>query len=289
MIQGGEATGYTIVETMIFLAVTAMLFISALSLISGRQAGVQFAQATRDAQSKLQDIINQVSSGFYPNGDGFSCTVAGTSGPALDLSTPKAQGTSDDCVFLGKVVELGVGTDQDGYNVVSVAARRLNTSGLEVNSLAQAKPTAIALKSAADTNTPDVTDKSVFQYGLKVTRVTVPATATTPGPNYGAIAFLGSFPSGAQTNLTSGAQHVNFGAVPGTTLNQDYYQSILAINAITDAAGYTDTLMSPDASLANGIVVCLSDGGSRKAWLTIGGNVTNTTVRLDIGSSTICP
>lgn len=297
MIQGGEASGYTIVETMIFLAVTAMLFTSALTLISGRQATVQFAQATRDAQSKFQDIINQVSSGFYPTTGSFTCSAnpLGTA-PTFDVTTPSKQGTSNTCVFLGKVTQLGVGSDGDHYNVISVASRRVDSIGLEVNSLDKAKPTAISPPSAAAAasgSVPDVTEKTSFQYGLRVTRVTVPDPATGAyagaASDYGSIAFFGSFPGAAASDpssLTSGAQHVNFAPVSGSVLGEDLVDAVTHVNAINDS----NTKMTPDASLKSGIVICLSDqGGGRKAWLTIGGTVSNTSVKLDIGKSAVCP
>jgi hypothetical protein len=229
---------------MIFLAVSSLLFISALGLISGRQQSVQFSQGVRDAQSKLQDIINQVSSGYYPSVDNISCTAPAAGGaPVIDAGTDK-QGTSSSCVFLGKVVQFGAGDEGDEYKVYSVASRRLNATDDDVSTLAEAKPTAIAPTNAAD-DTPNATENSVFQYGIKVTRVTIPDPSSGSyvggSSNVGAVAFFGSFPGkNVQGSLVSGAQRVSYGAVPGSALGADSYTTD-SKHGLTGAALITET------------------------------------------------
>ena len=63
----GEARrgGYTIVETLIFLAVSALLFVSTIILISGRQAKAQFTNSVRDLVSDITDVANDVANGYY--------------------------------------------------------------------------------------------------------------------------------------------------------------------------------------------------------------------------------
>lgn len=98
MYKGSMVGGYTIIETLIFLAISSLLFLSAVSTIGGRQASVQFTQATRDAQSKIQELINQVSTGYYPSA-GYTCTASVAGLSFTNISS--VQGTSKDCVFLG--------------------------------------------------------------------------------------------------------------------------------------------------------------------------------------------
>ena len=113
MIPRGADGGYTILETMIFLAVTAMLFIAAMTTIGGKQATVQFTQGIRDTQSKIQDVINNVSTGYFPTDSNFKCIV-GDAIPANNIPNvapsftlgASIQGSSEKCVSLGKVLEF---------------------------------------------------------------------------------------------------------------------------------------------------------------------------------------
>jgi len=304
MTLGGDSSGYTIVETMVFLAVTGILFVSAVATVQGKQAVVQFSQGTRDAQSKIQDVINQVSTGYYPSTNSISCTAPSGGAPII-VAGSKTQGSSDDCIFLGKVIQLGT-SGGTGFNAFSVAARRQNAStNTTATSLEQALPTAMAPTSNAS-STPDSTEKTEFDYGLIVTRIMMPlqpknsATGKFPagafnGTTYGAVAFFTSLPTvSSGLLLASGAQHVSFGVVPESTLNDSTYKMAERINLITDnpapsvPSGKKTITLDP----ANGVVMCLSDdGGSRKAMITIGGASSQTVARLDVGSydTGVCP
>lgn len=59
----GVAGGFTIVETMIVLAVSGVLFISMVGVIQGQQNKIQFKNSMTDVVSQVQSIIGQVSTG----------------------------------------------------------------------------------------------------------------------------------------------------------------------------------------------------------------------------------
>ena len=181
MIWGSADNGYTIVETMVFLVVTAALFASAMAAVSGRQASVQFTQGIRDAQSKMQEIINDVSTGYYPSNGDFACSAAtGTTDRPTFTAVATPQGSSNECTFLGKSVHFttnaaDVGSGAVRYNILSIAARRVNAAGLEVQSLNEALPTAIAPTAVGGmAGISDKTSKQELQFGIKVTRITAP-------------------------------------------------------------------------------------------------------------------
>ena len=69
--------GFTVIEVMIVLAVTGLLFISSVALISGKQNQTAFDQSIRQIQSQIQQIINEVSIGFYPNLGDVQCNGSG--------------------------------------------------------------------------------------------------------------------------------------------------------------------------------------------------------------------
>ncbi|HET9173768.1 MAG TPA: prepilin-type N-terminal cleavage/methylation domain-containing protein [Candidatus Saccharimonadales bacterium] len=152
---GKQPHGFTIVETMIVLAVTGLLLISAMQLISGKQAESQFQVGINNLQQQLQQIINETASGYYPNNSDFSCTGS-TNGFNPDIVSvangggSSQQGTNDDCMFLGKALRFGWATPggngkySGDMTVYPLAGNRLNQSQQPVTSLTEAWPTAIA-------------------------------------------------------------------------------------------------------------------------------------------------
>jgi hypothetical protein len=134
--------GYTIVEVMIFLAVSAILFAATIGLINGKQAETQFNQKMRDTRSKIQDWLNDVSTGFTGgNPDTQNCIISGGR-PQVNSGAPSV---SPACIFLGKAIEFPVaGPNADQLQTYSVFGCRLKgcgpTGGLPA-SLSDATPT----------------------------------------------------------------------------------------------------------------------------------------------------
>ncbi len=305
MIPRGADGGYTILETMIFLAVTAMLFIAAMTTIGGKQATVQFTQGIRDTQSKIQDVINNVSTGYFPTDSNFKCIV-GDAIPANNIPNvapsftlgASIQGSSEKCVSLGKVLEFAnSATASEGatnYNIISVAGRRINNSGQEVLSLDEAKPTAVSFAGG-----PDVTESSVLQFGVKVTRITVPigtpGSLIDSGTRYGAVALFSSLPrlAGASGALASGAQRVSFAVIPASTLGETKALAVPKINNVTDITPvFPDLRQQIKFNPQNGIIICLADqSGTRKAMITLGDSGGQANAKLDIGTynTVVCP
>ncbi|HEX5447931.1 MAG TPA: hypothetical protein VFW90_01890 [Candidatus Saccharimonadales bacterium] len=133
--------GYTILEVMIFLVVSLTLLAAAIKLVSGKQSEVTFDQSVRDIQSKLNDWINDVSTGF-PGGDvnQLNCTAAPNSRPVINNTGPNVE---PDCIFLGKAIQFttkDASPTQDGLlYVYSVFGNRLHDGVLPAN-LSEASP-----------------------------------------------------------------------------------------------------------------------------------------------------
>lgn len=130
--------GYTIVETLIYLGVTSILFVSAAILISGQQAKTEYNQAIREVESFILDINNDIATGYYP---------AASEGCINDGGTPKitgpgdGQGTSGDCLFLGRLLHVvPQGDSPQTINIHTLVGTRLigNTEE-ETKTLADAR------------------------------------------------------------------------------------------------------------------------------------------------------
>lgn len=139
-------SGYTIVEVMIFLAVTSALFVMIALGFQGQQARTEFSVATRELESRIRDTINDVGSGYYGSGGNFTCTVNASGDIVVDPSSSSPQGTNPDCIFVGKVLHFGIEGDTEGkeYNIMTVIGKRTNLSNQNVDSYAHqdgARPT----------------------------------------------------------------------------------------------------------------------------------------------------
>ncbi|HWT56172.1 MAG TPA: type II secretion system protein [Candidatus Microsaccharimonas sp.] len=163
MLRGGkESAGFTIVETLIVLAVSAILAVSAMLLVAGRQAKTQFAVGANDLKQQLEQIINETRSGYYPGNGDFTCTPhTGAGGTPLITGGAAAQGTNAGCIFLGKAVEFGV-PDFQSFATYPLVGNRQDMSNQEVSSYSAAK--AVALTSHVDS--------SKTEGGLQFSKVT---------------------------------------------------------------------------------------------------------------------
>lgn len=121
-IKGGLAPfGYTIVETMIVLAVSGVMFLMAATFVNGKQAKTAFNTGVNEFASRLRDTIEQVNDGQYSD-IYLSCDNTGRASVAASGS----QGTNNNCVFLGKMWHL-TDAGSDHYEVFSVVGSRLST------------------------------------------------------------------------------------------------------------------------------------------------------------------
>jgi type II secretory pathway pseudopilin PulG len=137
--------GYTVVEVMIVLAITSVLFASSVTVFQNRRQSTEFSQAMYDLQSKIQSYSNQVSSAALPDdGQSYVCTsVPVGSYPSLAPSAlPQGDITSQDCIFLGKTLQIIPATDTI-YVYPVFGSRVTSTGDSPANALAASPEPAI--------------------------------------------------------------------------------------------------------------------------------------------------
>lgn len=129
MNRGRRSGGYTIVETLIFLAISGALFMSAMTALSGRQGRTEFTNAAREFEIELQDMANDVATGYYANpqlNPGYiRCMDVGPTVVVTATSGSDRQGANRDCIFIGKTVQLGISGATDQFNMIPIAGKRL--------------------------------------------------------------------------------------------------------------------------------------------------------------------
>lgn len=162
--------GFTIIEVMIVLAVTGIMLVSAILLISGRQNKTEFATSIRSLQQQLQQVINETSSGYYPNNGNFKCVAGGTgASPTLQVGS-NAQGSNGGCIFLGKVLQFGLsGTDGDASSLgVLPVVGNQNNNGASILTLADSQPRAVYPLGTEPGSIKSAVSTGIMQYGLTV-------------------------------------------------------------------------------------------------------------------------
>lgn len=152
--------GFTIVEALIVLAVTGVLFVSIIGVVSGKQSKAQFTQGINSIRDEIEQVINEVQSGYYPQ-------------------TDEAQGQKQDYMTIGKVIKFNTpdGSDPERYSVYSLIAKR------NITEIRKDTPVEV-VESATQTNS--------LKYGLTTEWIGVGADR-----NVEAIGFITFFASGS--------------------------------------------------------------------------------------------
>lgn len=281
-----RAHGFTIVETMIVLAVTGLLLSSAMIVISGKQNQTAFNQSIRQIQSQIQQRINEVATGYYANQGDIRCDGSGGT-VVLTKAAGVEQGANAGCVFLGKAMQFKVGTsDPEQFNTFSIAAlQKGGIGGAESSTLALAKPKVIAPPSADVTgNTPDATETQTLQNGLTTYRMWYNNGAGNR--DIGSVAFVMSLAQFTSSGaIASGSQQIDVvpiddGAVM-SKLGQTQGGMVDIINSKLPAA----TVINP----SGGVFICFVSGGTNQSGLiTIGSQNRQLSVKLDIKGNKTC-
>jgi len=103
----GAQRGFTIVEVMIVLSISALMLVTATTVFGGKRERTEFSQAVYDLQSKFQSWANNVSSESVPGLNDYTCQVnpTGGVGPLLTYN-PGSSSAASDCIYLGQALEV---------------------------------------------------------------------------------------------------------------------------------------------------------------------------------------
>lgn len=274
---GHKAQGFTIIETLVVLGVSAALFVAVVATLSGRQGRTQFSQSIQDVRSQIQQVINDVGSGFYPDTNNFTC-AASLSGPQITATGSSKQGANTGCIFLGKAIQFQVAnsTGNEQLQVYPVAGLQRDSSGNEVTSYAAAKPKVIAPSTSSPT-TPDASTTAIVKYGLTLEKMYYGSSKV----DVGAVAFLNSLASYSGSGVDSASQHLNVIPINNTTLNTSPHANAQNIN---------NNLATSPLNDSTGISLCfVSSSSNQSGIITIGGNGRQLSVTLNIKEDKVCP
>jgi prepilin-type N-terminal cleavage/methylation domain-containing protein len=257
--------GFTIVETLIVLAVTGVLFLSIITLISGKQSKTEFNQAINDVKNQLDQTINQASVGFYPNAANFNCAANTTTGKItitpITSGTATPQGSNTGCIFVGKVVHFYSGPDPAPYYVYTLAGSQFDGSGNIITDILQAGAKVV----------PNNTETNTMEFGLSVSSLKSDTT------NIGSFAFISNFGSYSGTDVKSGSSQISLLPIKqNSKLDNPVDSEQTAIEQYLDssvAGGLTTAQEATEINPAQGVTICLNSGGTNQSGkITVGGN-----------------
>jgi prepilin-type N-terminal cleavage/methylation domain-containing protein len=260
-----RSEGFTIIETLIVLAVSGGLLLIAVLYIGGKQAKTQFTTGARDLQSRYQQVIDDVANGYYPNNGSIQCHNVG--GVPQVSNGGAALGTNQDCILLGKVIQFNSGgASPEIFKAYSVVGVRKNGSGDLVQNIGQAKPRLININSQLSTET--------MPYGMTTQFVKF------NGTSIGSVGFISSIGYIDSAGVAQGpAQQVDVYPIPGTTLGDG------GTSAIETGLPVTGANVNP----ANGVQVCVK-GAAPNQWVlyTIGGQGRQVSVAMTFKAGANC-
>jgi type II secretory pathway pseudopilin PulG len=270
------AAGFTIVEVLIVLSVTGAMFISAFTLINGKQDVASFNQSIRNVQTELQQVVTEVGSGHYPNNGTFKCDKDGPGGGTDITAGTTAQGANLHCLFLGRAIQFAVGTTvPEVYNVYTVVGLRGSAASPSTN-LATAKARLLARSaSAADAAIPDnAYDTKRLLYGLAVSQ---PYLTANPGTSYASFAITSKL---GVIGASDASQQIDIVPIANSILHDTKAAGVSKINAALPTA-------TPNP--AQGIDICFNSGSTNQSGkITIGGSGRQGTINLKIYGTKDC-
>lgn len=257
--QPSRQAGFTILETLIFLAVSGALFVTVAASISGSQQQTEYEQGVKDLETKIMDVANDVYQGYFPaSGSGEdSCDVH----PVLRVrftGVKTTQGNNAECIFAGKAVQF----HPDGANgefqmkILTLVTRRIADNGLPVTSLADLTVGDIKATHATS-GTLTMTSTEELPRGFRVRSVA--DDNTTP--------FTVAFISGFSTTATSGSS--SYTGAPETEV-----RTITGSERGDNDDEVQDRLENPTNYVdlpAGGLRLCIEQGADgRRALLVLG-------------------
>jgi prepilin-type N-terminal cleavage/methylation domain-containing protein len=260
--------GFTIIELMIAMAISAMMLTSAIVVFNNRKATTQFSQSMYDLQSKIQSYAGQVSSKALPGYQEYTCAASATTNrPALTQVAASAnETTGESCIYLGRAIQVIPGGDTI-YAYPVFGFRTIHNGAVDTgefpNSISQATPEPVL-------NSPLV-DSYFILNGLTV----VSAGLVGDTNEHDLLTIYSSL----QNNNTSGNQ-VSVSAVQKTFTAADINAD--SLKACIEGSGCSLKSLNSGATWQ----LCLTDGSAKQAQIRLKGTSTGISTKLNMDG---CP
>lgn len=224
--QGRHHAGFTLIEVMLFLAITGLLFLIGFFGTTFQIRNVRFTDSMRSLHSNLQKQYTLVATGANPRDVSATCTNPGGAlgtPPTFGTGTAAANDTAGDaggCVLLGKLVKLS----PDNSNLTSyyVVGTRLSASQLTGDDVTDLRNSGPALS-------PQAIDSQEITWGANFIQ---PSSAASNNQSQ-AFAYLRSPSTGRIMTFAFSNDVITNGTIPGNdaAMRSAITTANLAVNA----------------------------------------------------------
>ena len=266
--------GYTIVEVMVFLMISAVIFFGAAFTFQGQEGRSRFEQGMHDIASEIQKDVNEISTSLIPGSDQYACTVSSSSGrPTLSLGGSGA-GTNQGCIFLGRAIQVVPG--QGKVFIYAVLGRQYTAAGEPVVSLASAMPEP-AFDSGAD-----LTDEYDAAWG-KVLSSKITDYSSSSVTDSTLVGFYNSLRDGYQNSAATGGQSITAKGYNFNSTSLDSARSSSVRSCIEEqSANGVNCTSTP--TISKWAVCFTSNGSNQTALLTASSTPAGVTTDIDFSS-----
>lgn len=249
--------GYTIVEVMIVMAVSGLMFVFAANFINGRQESNSFHVGVNELAQRIQSTIEEVNDGQYSDIP-LNCSVSVTGVPSASVPVgpaPQNQGTNaNGCVFIGKLMHFRVSDVQTNYEIFSLAGSQRDSAGHLATGYQSANPTVIS----------GLTKSQVVPQSLDVRNVMVYDTSGVKH-NYFDVGFVQNF---GQVDTSAGVTANSVYQNGAQTLSLVYTNTVNSNT--TSAAAAASLVPSTNIIAAQAAYLCVTND-THYARINIGG------------------
>jgi hypothetical protein len=178
--------GYTLIEVIIFLAVSTAILAMSIVVVRGQEAHAEFSTSANEVNSKFLQWIDQVDNGYSGStaanqlaSSNYNCDLSqygdGVARPVLTYPTfgpANGRGKNADCIFLGKAIQVNADdTYSNQITVYNILGRRIDETGDNVFNIPDANPVAASFPQTGLGDRIDLTETYKIPNGARVLSV----------------------------------------------------------------------------------------------------------------------
>ena len=279
MLSSTKKNGFTLIEVMIFIAISGMLFIFGLANLINTQQKDQFNIALNSIKNQIQVYLNNAANGNYQLPSNYYCE-AGGSNSRLTITTSNSPPSSA-CSFLGLGFYLtkNNGSSNDEIQIVPIFGYTLK-QGQSINS--SSTPFSTSLSDSLPISDIRLVNSYQIPSSISVDHVSYNENAVTP-IQISVFLILTNFNQYSSSSLLNSGSQIA-GIIPIRPVATSLSQAVSYINQITDSCGASvnnvacrisnnviisnsNTPMNPQS----GVTICLDNTSvNESAAITIG-------------------
>lgn len=155
-----ERPGFTVIEVMLFLAITGVMLMVVFIGMGSQISRTRFNDGVRSTQAYFQKRYNDVATGVNYRGENLGCNATTVT---VSSSSPKKPGKTD-CIMMGQVITFDTGSDElVAYPVVGSEPTNEPQSNASIGEIVAAYNPTVVMDSST-------TERYTLPWGAKIER-----------------------------------------------------------------------------------------------------------------------